>query len=114
MDRLGPGGRIHPMDAPSPALTGEQARSRLAAIVDSSDDAIIGKDLSGIITSWNQGEENMFGYTAGEIVGTSIMRLVPSDHQDEERQIWARIRRGERVKSIETVRQHKDGRLLAV
>jgi PAS domain S-box-containing protein len=97
-----------------PALTGEQARSRLAAIIESSDDAIIGKDLAGNITSWNQGAENIFGYTAAEMMGTPIMRLIPTDRQEEERQILTLIQRGERVKSFETVRQHKDGRLVDV
>jgi len=87
---------------------------RLAAIVSSSDDAIVGKDLNSIVTSWNAGAERIFGYSASEMIGSSIMRLIPPDHQGEEDQILARIRRGERVEPIETVRVAKDGRLLDV
>ena len=87
---------------------------RLAAIVASSDDAIIGKDLNSIITSWNFGAEHIFGYTADEMIGTSIMRLIPSDRQGEEREILARIRSGERLDHFETIRLAKDGRQLSV
>lgn len=87
---------------------------RLAAIVDSSDDAIVGKDLNSIVTSWNAGAERIFGYSASEMIGTSIMRLIPPDHQAEEDHILSRIRRGQRVDPIETVRVGKDGRLLDV
>ncbi len=85
---------------------------RLAAIVASSDDAIIGKDLNSIITSWNWGAERIFGYTADEMIGTSIMRLIPSDRQDEEQEILSHIRRGERFDHFETIRLAKDGRQL--
>jgi PAS domain S-box-containing protein len=87
---------------------------RLAAIVDNSDDAIVGKDLSSIITSWNQGAERIFGYTAEEMIGTSIKRLIPADRQDEEDKILARLRRGERFDHFETIRVTKDGRELHV
>jgi hypothetical protein len=87
---------------------------RAAAIVDFSDDAIIGKDLNSIITSWNKGAEKIFGYTAGEMVGTSIMRLIPADRQDEENQILGKIKRGESVEHFETLRQTKDGLLIDV
>jgi PAS domain S-box-containing protein len=87
---------------------------RLAAIVDSSDDAIVGKNLNSIVTSWNAGAERIFGYSASEMIGTSIMRLIPPDHREEEHHILSRIRRGERVDPIETVRVGKDGRLLNV
>jgi PAS domain S-box-containing protein len=87
---------------------------RLAAIVASSDDAIIGKDLDGIITSWNFGAERIFGYTADEMIGRSIMRLIPSDRQAEEWQILSRIRSGERFGHFETIRLAKDGRQLHV
>jgi PAS domain S-box-containing protein len=87
---------------------------RLAAIVASSDDAIIGKDLDGIITSWNFGAERIFGYTADEMIGRSIMRLIPSDRQAEEWQILSRIRSGERFGHFETIRLAKDGRQLYV
>ena len=87
---------------------------RLAAIVASSDDAIIGKNLNSIITSWNFGAERIFGYTADEMIGTSIMRLIPPDRQEEEREILSRIRRGERFDHFETIRLAKDGRQLNV
>ena len=87
---------------------------RLAAIVASSDDAIIGKDLNSIITSWNFGAERIFGYTADEMIGTSIMRLIPPNRQAEELEILARIRRGERFDHFETIRLAKDGRQLNV
>ena len=92
----------------------EIASRRLAAIVASSDDAIIGKDLNSIITSWNFGAERIFGYTAEEMIGTSIMRLIPRDRQAEEQEILARIRRGERFDHFETIRLDKDGRQLSV
>jgi PAS domain S-box-containing protein len=92
----------------------EITSQRLSAIVNSSDDAIVGKDLSSIVTSWNAGAERIFGYSAAEMIGTSIMRLIPEDHQAEEDLILSRIRRGERVDPIETVRVAKDGRLLDV
>jgi two-component system cell cycle sensor histidine kinase/response regulator CckA len=91
-----------------------EASRRLAAIVESSDDAIIGKSLQGIIETWNRGAERLFGFAADEIVGTSILRLIPDDRRDEEDQILARIRRGESVKHFETVRRAKTGQLLEV
>ena len=87
---------------------------RLAAIVASSDDAIIGKDLNSIITSWNFGAERIFGYSAEEMIGTSIMRLIPRDRQEEELEILSHIRRGERLDHFETMRLAKDGRQLNV
>jgi PAS domain S-box-containing protein len=92
----------------------EIASHRLAAIVEFSDDAIIGKDLNGTITSWNRGAEKVFGYSAGEMVGASIMRLIPDDRQDEETQILAKIKRGESLNHFETLRQTNDGRLIDV
>ena len=92
----------------------EMALSRLAAIVESSGDAIIGKDLNGIITSWNKGAEEIFGYEASEMMGASIMRLIPTDRQEEEDRIKEKVRRGENVESFETLRQTKDGRLIDV
>jgi PAS domain S-box-containing protein len=92
----------------------ELASLRLAAIVEFSDDAIIGKDLSSIITSWNRGAEKLFGYTASEMVGTSIMRLIPDDRLDEENHILGQIRSGKSVRHFETLRQAKDGRLIDV
>ena len=78
----------------------EETRARLAAIVESSDDAIISKDLNGIIMSWNKGAERIFGYTAQEAIGQSITMLIPPDRHDEEPDILARIRRGERDRSL--------------
>lgn len=92
----------------------EAAAAQLAAIVQSSSDAIIGKDLNSIITSWNNGAEKIFGYTSREIVGTSIMRLIPEDRRDEENHILRKIRRGESVEHFETLRRTKDGRLISV
>jgi PAS domain S-box-containing protein len=86
----------------------------LAAIVASSDDAIIGKNLNSIVTSWNFGAERIFGYTAEEMIGTSILRLIPSDRHEEEVEILSRIRRGERFDHFETIRLAKDGRKLNV
>ena len=83
----------------------EMGMGRLGAIVESSNDAIFGTDLDGIITNWNKGAETIFGYSAAEMVGTSIMRLIPADRQEEENQILGKFRRGEAVEPLETVRQ---------
>ena len=91
-----------------------EAALRLAAIVESSDDAIIGKNIDGIITSWNGGAERLFGYSAKEAVGHSITMLIPPDRLDEEPEILRRLRRGESVDHFETVRQRKDGTLLDI
>jgi len=90
------------------------AQARLAAIVESSDDAIISKDLNGIITSWNRGAEAIFGYTADEMIGKSVTTLIPPDRIDEEPGILSRIRAGERIDHYETVRRRKDGGLITV
>jgi PAS domain S-box-containing protein len=90
------------------------ARAHLAAIVDSSDDAIISKTLDGIITSWNRGAAKLFGYSAEEAVGQSIMMLVPEGRRDEEERILERLRLGEGVPPYETVRRRKDGSLLDI
>jgi PAS domain S-box-containing protein len=92
----------------------EDAALRLAAIVESSDDAIVGKDLDGIITSWNAGAERIFGYMAEEIIGKPTTVLIPADYQKEEEAIIERIRRGQRVEHFETVRQRKHGSLIDV
>jgi PAS domain S-box-containing protein len=92
----------------------EEARQRLVAIVDSSEDAIVAKNLDGTITSWNRGAERLFGYAAEEVLGRSITIIIPPDRRDEETRILGRIRRGERVEPYDTVRQRKDGSLLDV
>ena len=92
----------------------ESAAARLAAIVQSSDDAIVSKDLNGIITSWNDGAQRLFGYTADEVIGKPVTILIPSDRQDEEVDILTRIRRGERTKHFETKRRRKDGSLFDI
>jgi len=89
-------------------------QNRMASIVDSSDDAIIGKDLSGVITSWNRGAERIYGYTSQEMIGQPISRLAPSDRPDEISTILQRIRRGDSVEHFESVRVAKDGRHLDV
>jgi PAS domain S-box-containing protein len=86
----------------------------LAAIVESSDDAIVSKDLDGIITSWNRGAERIFGYLAEEVIGKPVTILIPHDRDDEEPAILARLRRGERIDHYETVRRRKDGRLIDI
>ncbi len=94
--------------------TAEEARAYLAAIVSSSQDAIIGKTLEGIITSWNEGAERLYGYTAEELIGQPISLLLPADRPDEFPSIMQRIRRGEPVEPYETVRVAKDGRRLDI
>jgi PAS domain S-box-containing protein len=87
----------------------EEAKTRLAAIVASSSDAIIGKNLDGVVTSWNAAAERIFGYTAAEMVGNSIFTLIPEELHQPERDLLERIRRGERVDFSETERVRKDG-----
>jgi PAS domain S-box-containing protein len=117
-----PGQAISGADTPSVNETAETERrgqaigaaELLAAIVESSDDAILAKDFNGIILSWNQGAERLFGYTAEEAVGKPVTILIPPDRLDEEPSILARIRRGERVHHYETVRRRKDGSLVEI
>ena len=92
----------------------EQATRLLAAVVESSHDGIVSKNLDGVITSWNKGAERLFGYAAEEAVGQNIALIIPPDRHDEERAIVERLTRGERVDHFETVRMRKDGRLLDV
>src|SRR5713101_7993269 len=92
----------------------DPASLRLAAIVASSDDAIVSKDLDGTITSWNRSAERMFGFTAEEVIGKSIRIIIPSDRQHEEGDVLARIRRGEMVEHFQTVRRRKDGTFIPI
>ncbi|HSK30623.1 MAG TPA: PAS domain S-box protein, partial [Candidatus Limnocylindria bacterium] len=95
-------------------LTETQARARLAAVVESSDDAIIGMNLDGIVTSWNAGAERIFGYSAAEMIGQSVGRLIPLGQEKDEEQILQRLRHGERMEQFETVRVTRDKRLIHV
>lgn len=97
--------------ASSPA---EEAKVRLAAITESSEDAIIGKTLDGIITHWNKGAQRIYGYTATETIGRHISLLTPKDRADEIPQILTRIKNGESIYHYETLRRHKDGRVFPV
>lgn len=92
----------------------EDAQRRLAAIVEWTDDAIIGKTLNAVITSWNKGAERLYGYKAEEIIGKSLRLLVPQDRWGEELEIIDRIRRGQQIQHFENVRQTKDGRLIDI
>jgi PAS domain S-box-containing protein len=92
----------------------EEASAQLVAIVNFSNDAIIGKDLHSVVTSWNIGAEKIFGYSADEMIGHSITRLIPLDRQEEEQQIIERITRGETMEHFDTLRVAKDGRLIDV
>lgn len=98
-----------------PALErAERLANLLAAIIENSDDAIVSKSLDSIVTSWNRGAERIFGYSAAEAIGQPITLVIPEDRQHEEREILARIRRGERIHHFETVRRRKDGRSIIV
>ena len=103
-----------PRAADTRSLPPTAARAYLAAIVDSSDDAIISKNLDGIIQSVNSAAERLFGYPAEELIGKNVRILIPADRQGEEDQILARIRRGERIDHFETIRITKDRRLVAI
>jgi PAS domain S-box-containing protein len=86
----------------------------LAAIVASSDDAIVSKDLNGYVTSWNHGAEKLFGYTAAEMIGQHITRIIPTERRSEEDYVLSRVRSGNKVDHFETVRQRKDGSLVEI
>jgi PAS domain S-box-containing protein len=101
-------------ELPALRLKADKAIGLLAAIVDSSDDAIVSKTLEGVITSWNQGAERLFGYSAKEAVGQHISMIIPSDRRDEETSILARLRRGERIDHFDTIRVRKDGTKLEI
>jgi PAS domain S-box-containing protein len=92
----------------------EEATQRLATIVECSDDAIISKNLEGIILTWNLGAQRIFGYTADEVVGKPVTILIPPDRLDEEPGILARLRRGERIEHFQTIRRRKDGSLIDI
>jgi PAS domain S-box-containing protein len=104
------------MRGPYPLDTAEleQARAHLAAIVASSEDAIISKTLQGVVTSWNAAAERLFGYSAAEMIGQPILRVIPQELQHEEAEILAKLRRGERIERYETVRVRKDGRRVEI
>src|SRR4030095_4498905 len=86
----------------------------LARIIESSEDAIVSKDLNGVIRSWNRAAERIFGYTAEEAIGRSIRMIIPADRQAEEDEVLRRIGRGEEVEHFDTVRQRRDGTLVHI
>ena len=97
-----------------PEFKAYEVSALLAAIVDSSDDAIVSKTLEGIITSWNHGAEKIFGYSAAEAIGQHITFIIPPERHSEEDDVLAQIRRGEKVDHFETIRQTKDGRKVEI
>jgi PAS domain S-box-containing protein len=101
-------------ELPALRLKADKAIGLLAAIVDSSDDAIISKTLEGVITTWNQGAERLFGYTAKEAIGQHVSLIIPLDRRDEETSILARLSRGERIDHFDTIRVRKDGSKLEI
>jgi PAS domain S-box-containing protein len=103
-----------PGGAPLAPEDAERAHALLAAIVASSEDAIVSKTLNSIVTSWNAAAERLFGYTAAEMIGQSITRIIPDDLRHEEDEILAKLRRGERIERYETVRRRKDGEMLDI
>jgi PAS domain S-box-containing protein len=109
-------GRKNPQTEAFPERTGsvEGWRSLLAAIVESSDDAMISKNLEGLVTSWNPAAEQMFGYAAAEMIGQSILHIVPPQLHDQEEAMLRRLQAGEKVERLETLRRRKDGQLVEV
>jgi PAS domain S-box-containing protein len=112
---------VESSSAPAPGVRPEEierlrndVQSRLAAIVESSDDAIVSKTLDGIIISWNKGAQRVFGWTSDEVIGKPINIIIPPDRQHEEPTILQNLRRGERIDHFETIRQTKDGRLINI
>jgi PAS domain S-box-containing protein len=101
-------------ELPELRLKADKAIALLAAIIDSSEDAIISKTLEGVITSWNAGAEKLFGYTAQEAIGQPITMIIPLDRRDEETRILARLRQGQRIDHFDTVRVRKDGTKLEI
>jgi PAS domain S-box-containing protein len=108
------GGEPGALEGAEALLQGDVVAQRLAAIVASSEDAIVSKDLNGVVMSWNEGAERLFGYSAREAIGRPITLIIPDDRKDEEAQILGRLRRGQRIDHFETVRQRKDGSLLHI
>jgi PAS domain S-box-containing protein len=106
-------GASGPVGSPE-RLSGERAAQHYAAIIESSDDAILSKDLNGVIMTWNRGAQLLFGFTAEEAVGRPVTFLMPTDRQNEEPMILERVRRGEKIDHYETVRQRKDGSLVDI
>src|SRR5215475_12681584 len=92
----------------------DEVTTLLASIVESSEDAIISKTLTGQILTWNRGAEKIFGFTADEAIGKSIMIIIPSDRYDEEKMILSRLSRGERIEHYETIRVGKDNRRINI
>jgi PAS domain S-box-containing protein len=101
-------------ELPSLRLKADKAIALLAAIVDSSEDAIVSKSLDGVITSWNKSAEGMFGYSADEAIGQSIMLIIPPERRDEEDTIISQMKQGKRIEHFETVRMRKDGTTIDV
>ena len=110
MSRVPTSNKADHFDTPA----GNETAQRLAAIVESSDDAILAKDLNGTIITWNSGAERLFGYTADEAIGKQVAMLIPLDRSNEEPDILARIRAGERIDHYETIRRRKDGSLIEI
>lgn len=108
------GQKAHPEGLASDMLVSDRAAQHYAAIVESSDDAILSKDLDGVILSWNQGAERLFGYEAAEAIGRPATLIIPAERQGEELEILGKIRRGERIRQAETVRRRKDGGLVDI
>ncbi|MFJ6322164.1 MULTISPECIES: PAS domain-containing protein [unclassified Rhizobium] len=92
----------------------EHSAERLAAIVESSFDAIISKNLSGTIVSWNKAAERMFGYAETEVIGKPIYLIIPHDNRNEEADILLRLKMGERIEPFQTTRRHQDGRMVPI
>ena len=111
LESLGHANELKQLTEPGPRI---QFYQHFAAIIESCDDAIVSKDLNGVIRSWNKGAERIFGYSAREVIGQPVTILIPAGHEDEEPGILARIRRGERIDHYETVRKRKDGKLVDI
>src|SRR4051812_1611634 len=102
------------MSNAAPDDSSAATQARLAAIIESSDDAIVSKTLDGVVTSWNRGAQRIFGWSAEEMFGCSILKIIPPDRHHEEPNILSRLRAGQRIDHYEAVRMRKDGRLIDV